>query len=561
MKQPSADFAHLAARQAIEVARGESAPTRLKFVESYGTLPEARQYVAEEFDLPFAVPAVTVLPALTPKTTPKQPYLRTVSVFYPEEMTMGYEYQRPQSLVGVDEVGNARRCVQPLADNGDTTIDQAGSVQPWYHRMPWYGWASAGIFGFMLFHKLRTSAMRRNPEGGEVRLTDMQAAQEAAALAVEAGLPTILWGPPGIGKTAWVEALGKALGAKVITVIGSTRDPTDIAGTLTPSGNLIPPSWARKTQERSQEGKKTLLFLDEFSSMSPLVHAALLRVVRDKIAGDALLDPTGTPCRPKKSDRGCVYVIMAANRPEEGAGSLELPPPAANRIVHIFWPRPDVAEWVQGITLGWDTLIINIPKLPDGWKQTKTARQAYTTIASYVQKTQALLDMPQNEAEAGYAWPSPRSWELAADGYAAAMVLGAPKKVQKLIIAGAVGEGQALQFMNFAVLEGLPDPEKVLAAPTKWDVPEEPDRLYLAISSVVFAMLQDPTQKRFTSAWKAYAHAINATGSQVAVATPAMYPAVKLFKEYPMAPVMKDVGKENMKPFLEMMKKAGLVPA
>jgi hypothetical protein len=40
-----------------------------------------------------------------------------------------------------------------------------------------------------------------------------------------------------------------------------------------------------------------------------------------------------------------------------------------------------------------------------------------------------------------------------------------------------------------------------------------------------------------------------------------MYPAVKLFKEYPMAPVMKDVGKENMKPFLEMMKKAGLVPA
>jgi hypothetical protein len=550
-----------------------------RIVESYGTLPEAREYVAEEFGLPRPVPAVTVLPALTPKVTPKQPYLRTVSVFYPQENQMGYEYE--QALVGVDEVDGTSYYSTtdtpgwpapiPMADNGEQAIEQAASVQPWHQRMPWWGWAAAGAGLFGLFHVLRTKPLVRNPEDEEVaaiddgpdeqRLTDMQAAQQAAAISAEAGLPVILWGPPGIGKTAWVEALGKTLRAKVITVIGSTRDPTDIAGTLTPSGDLIPPSWARETQERSRAGKKTLLFLDEFSSMSPLVHAALLRVVRDKIAGDALLDPAGTPCRPSIRDRGCVYIVMAANRPEEGAGALELPPPAANRIVHIFWPRPDIGEWIKGLTLGWDTLTIRIPKLPENWKQTKEAKQAYATIAAYVQKSQMLLDMPQTEAEAGYAWPSPRSWELAAEGYAAAVVVGAPRKVQRLIVAGAVGEGQALQFMNFSVLKDLPDPEKMLKAPTNWKVPDTPDKLYLALSSMVFAMMRDHSRQKFVNAWKAYAYAINERPQDIPTATPAMYPAVELFQEYPMAPVMKDVGPENMKPFVKMMKKAGLIPS
>lgn len=555
-----------------------------RIVESYGTLPEAREYVSEEFGIPYPVPAVSVLPALTPKVTPKQPYLRTVSVFYPQENDMGYDYDL--GLLGVDRDNESNCMPQPpvpgwpapiaMADNGETAIEEAASAQPWHQRMPWWGWVAAGAGVFGLFHVLRTGSLMRNPdddeedeatkasvdyEPGERRLTDMQAAQEAAALAAEAGLPVILWGPPGIGKTAWVEALGKAIGAKVITVIGSTRDPTDIAGTLTPSGDLIPPGWARETLQRSKDGNKTLLFLDEFSSMSPLVHAALLRVVRDKIAGDAILDPAGTPCRPSIRDRGCVYVVMAANRPEEGAGSLELPPPAANRIIHVFWPRPDVAEWIKGLTLGWDTLTVSIPKLPEDWKKSKAAKQAYSTVAAYVQKAQALLDMPQSEAEAGYAWPSPRSWELAADGYAAAMAVGAPKKVQRLIVAGAVGEGQALQFMNFAVLKDLPDPEKMLKDPTGWKVPETPDKLYLALSSMVITMLRDHSKQKFINAWKAYAYAINERPQDIPTATPAMYPSIDLFQTYPMAPVMKEVGRENMEPFVKMMKKAGLVPS
>lgn len=539
-----------------------------RIVESYGTLPEAREYIAEEFGLPSPLPAAAVLPALTPKITPKQPYLRMVSVFLPEESDMGYEhdrYQHPSSAHGAAENNYMPPIPTPgwpapitaLADNGETSIEQAGVAPPWYQRMPWWGWAAAGAGLVGAFHILRTRSYVRNPEG-EIRLTDMEAAQQAAAIAAEAGLPVILWGPPGIGKTAWVEALGKTLGAKVITVIGSTKDPTDIGGMLTIKGDLIPPSWARETQERSKAGNKTLLFLDEFSSMSPLVHAALLRVVRDKIAGDALLDPTGTPCRPTAKDRGCVYIVMAANRPEEGAGSAELPPPAANRIVHIFWPRPDVSEWVQGLIAGWDTLTIDLPRLPEGWKKTKASKQAYATIAAYIQKTQQLLDMPEDEAAAGYAWPSPRSWELAAEGYAAAMVVGAPKKVQSLILAGAIGEGQATQFMNFAVLEDLPDPEDVLAHPDKWQVPETSDRIFLVVSTVATAVIREPSEKRFINAWKAYARAVTESG-MTDVATAAAYPLAKLFKDYPMAPIMKAVGRENMLPFVDMMKRAGLV--
>ena len=72
---------------------------------------------------------------------------------------------------------------------------------------------------------------------------------------MSAGVPVLLWGSPGTGKTSAVVALGEALGWPVETVIGSIREPSDFAGlpvVVDGSVHLSPPGWARYASTSSR---------------------------------------------------------------------------------------------------------------------------------------------------------------------------------------------------------------------------------------------------------------------------------------------------------------------
>ncbi|MFF3148970.1 AAA family ATPase, partial [Streptomyces sp. NPDC057927] len=53
---------------------------------------------------------------------------------------------------------------------------------------------------------------------------------EALTLAVAADLPVLLWGEPGIGKTAALTQLAAALDLPLTTVIASVHEPSDFSG-------------------------------------------------------------------------------------------------------------------------------------------------------------------------------------------------------------------------------------------------------------------------------------------------------------------------------------------
>ncbi|MFD0891825.1 hypothetical protein ACFQ08_45350, partial [Streptosporangium algeriense] len=53
---------------------------------------------------------------------------------------------------------------------------------------------------------------------------------EALTLAVAADLPVLLWGEPGIGKTAALQQLADALDLPLTTVIASVHEPSDFSG-------------------------------------------------------------------------------------------------------------------------------------------------------------------------------------------------------------------------------------------------------------------------------------------------------------------------------------------
>ncbi|MHC4121420.1 MAG: ATP-binding protein [Planctomycetota bacterium] len=416
----------------------------------------------------------------------------------------------PSPVTGIENcaMGN---CL-PYSGLGTTP---ATSSRPWWH------YAALGIGVSLGYVYLKRSHMQRNPD----QLTDAEVVKQAAAITIQAGIPTILWGPPGIGKTQWVQGLGEAMApmnrnepVKVITLIGSTKDPTDIGGMPTLEGGTHMPGWARELRKRSLDGERSILFLDEFSSMSAIVHAALLRVVNEKIAGDKSFDPKSSPLKGH-----AVHIVMAANRKKHGASAMDLPPPAANRIIHFEWPAPTAVDWAEGMLFGWKSPFYF--ELPADWRKNPLKRQALEEISAFlryregIKQQPILFDMPAVQAtdeehggkKTGGAWPSPRSWELASDALGAAMVAGAPKDVQLKAVEGAVGVGAAYELFGFRKFEDLPDPERILRDPKNWDVPEEEIRLFIVTGAIANAVARKVTLNRFNAAWAALEHAYDET--------------------------------------------------
>ena len=65
----------------------------------------------------------------------------------------------------------------------------------------------------------------------------------------------------------------------------------------------------------------------------------------------------------------------------------------------------------------------------------------------------------------GKAWPSPRSWDMAATLLAGGQAAGSDDLVRSLLVRGAVGQGPGIELLTWLVEADLPDPEEVLADP------------------------------------------------------------------------------------------------
>jgi hypothetical protein len=316
--------------------------------------------------------------------------------------------------------------------------------------------------------------------------------REALAVAVGAGVPVVLWGSPGTGKTSVVRALGRALDCPVEVVIGSIREPSDFAGlpvVVNGGVRMAPPSWALRLAE-AQHG---LLFLDELSTAPPAVQAAMLRVVLERVVGDVAL-PAG------------VRVIAAANPPEQAADGWDLAPPLANRMVHLDWPV-DAAAVAEGLAVGFDGAA------PAAYAEPEPAQvlAARAAVAAFLTVRPALvLNVPTVAAAAGRGWPSPRSWENAAVLLAACEAAGVPSDARMCLLTGAVGEGAGVEFLSWLAHADLPDPNVVLADPSAFVLPERSDRAYAALTAVASVAIARGDAESWAAGWRVLARATQA---------------------------------------------------
>jgi hypothetical protein len=309
----------------------------------------------------------------------------------------------------------------------------------------------------------------------------------ALSLCLAAGEPVVLWGPPGVGKTAVVEALSLANGWACETVIASVREPSDFAGLPVVSGDgtvrLAPPAWA--TRIAAAQGG--VVFFDEITTAPPSVQAALLRPLTDRWVGDVRL-PDAT------------RFVLAANPPEIAADGWELSAPLANRMVHLEWSLPgDVVA--TGLAQGFRD--VEVPTL-DPAAVTEHETQARILVGGFLHHRRDLVvRAPEGHAEAARAFPTPRTWEKTARLLAYAQAAGVGDSVVRVLLTGTIGQAATIEFLQWQRALDLPDPEHILRAPDAFLAPSRPDLVHPIASSLLAALRDKPTSARATAMEKA----------------------------------------------------------
>ena len=330
---------------------------------------------------------------------------------------------------------------------------------------------------------------------------------EALTLAVAADLPVLLWGEPGIGKTAALVQLAEALDLPLTTVIASVHEPSDFSGLPVVGDDpaeqgvpMAPPDWA----VRLVRAGRGLLFLDELSTAPPAVQAALLRLVLERRVG-ALHLPPG------------VRIVAAANPRSSAADGWELSAPLANRFVHLKWTH-DHEVVVRGLGGIWPRA--TLPRL-DPEKLAQAVDFARRAVCGLLSARPALVhQMPGNEARRGGPWPSPRSWDMTLSLIAFATAAGSSREVLSFLVRGTVGDGPGLELLASLDRMDLPDPETLLADPASADLPERGDLRQAVLDGVVAAVRNRPDKARWDAAWALLVRALE-TGAPDLVVVPA----------------------------------------
>lgn len=303
----------------------------------------------------------------------------------------------------------------------------------------------------------------------KVRTYGREPVVEALKAAMEARVPVMAVGAPGVGKTATIRALAIEMGYTLITLLGSSMDPTDINGLPAPSKMTIEdengerevgittylaPWWAAKTLAE----KKVIIFLDEYSNAPPAVQASMLTFLQDREFGD------GTKLPPE------TIVIAAMNPMSSAVSGVELASPTVNRIVFLPW-HTSHESWYEGMLdawgekvspreMTWRRRIVNFIKAQPF--QLHKEPDEDINVESYGVN-------PDDEINAEIArmtWPSRRSWDNLSK-----LLATAPDNnyVQDMIAQGTVGWGAAQDFRiwlqqnddTLSLSEVLKDPNSV----------------------------------------------------------------------------------------------------
>jgi hypothetical protein len=274
------------------------------------------------------------------------------------------------------------------------------------------------------------------------------------------GMPCVAWGKSGIAKTAIVRQIAASLELQCETIMPAQHQPEDFGTLPVVLGNELKRVAMLDQVEKLNKVGKGVLFLDEASGAVPATQGALLGVILDRKLGSIDINPN-------------VRILAAANPPKYAAGGWGLEAPMSNRMAHFLVECPSVRDVVRYLMSDGDlereSLAALQNRLAEGWGTNWPAVKGQ--LAGFWESQGSFLHMqPEPEhPQAGYGWPSPRSWEMAGRAVATARSLGLAKDTEVYLIEGCVGKGAATAFLEWLATADLPAARDVLEKGWKID--------------------------------------------------------------------------------------------
>jgi MoxR-like ATPase len=185
-------------------------------------------------------------------------------------------------------------------------------------------------------------------------------------------MSVMIWGPPGIGKSAIVDQIATKHYLGFIDVRLSQLSPSDLRGLpIADHHDAVSRHYAPEFLPRKGGG---ILFLDELNMATPALQGVAQQLILDRKIGNYLV-PEGW------------YIWAAGNRKEDRAAVYELTGPVTNRFIHLD-VKADLESFLA-YALG---------------------AGLHPTLTGFLQAYPHFLHKPDPHSP---AWPSPRTWMMA----------------------------------------------------------------------------------------------------------------------------------------------------
>ena len=279
---------------------------------------------------------------------------------------------------------------------------------------------------------------------------------------MKANRPIFIWGAPGIGKSELVQGIvdsGELGNAFMIDLRLALMEPTDLRGYpfRNPETNTM--EWAPAadlpTKELAEQYDSIVLFLDELNSAPPSVQAAAYQLVLNKKIGQYELPDN-------------VKIVAAGNRETDRGVTFRMTSPLANRFRHI-------------------NMDVNF----EDWQQWAINNDVHPDVIGYLSfAKQDLFNFDPKTSSQAFA--TPRSWTFTSDILKVDGFEEASAREQKAEIAGAIGEGMAIKFIEHRkIASNLPNPTEVIQGKVKKldsKIAEEISAKYSLVVSIAYEL-------------------------------------------------------------------------
>lgn len=268
--------------------------------------------------------------------------------------------------------------------------------------------------------------------------------------------PVMLWGAPGVGKSAVVRELCAQEGINFIDIRLSQREPVDLRGLPVPDGEQV--RWLLSSEWPRDPASRGIILFDELTAADRMLQVAAYEMILDRRLGDLYQVPPGW------------LICAAGNRREDRAISQTLSSALANRFCHLEL-RADLATWTE-------------------WAQQQRLHPLVIAFLKY--RPHCFFDMG-GSVERG--WPSPRSWTRVAHLLEGGATLDAD--CLALMVHGLIGAAAATEFLAFMRLrEELPDLDAILLGNVPFEIPERMDLRHAIATGLAQHLWEGPVVER-----------------------------------------------------------------